>query len=210
MSKYISKEKWKYLFHTVKNPMDGFYWIRHNDMGSVLLAILIVIGFSLSFSMNRISASFVVNDVEPATIDSLLELSGILLLYSLLCVGNWSVTCLMGGEGRLKDIAIAIGYSFAPMIPTYIIATIMSQALADEEEAFYFLVLFIGIAYTVVMLLIGIMKVHNYSLGKTLITMLFTFIAVLIIIFIALLLADVTRQVFIFFKSIYMELIFRT
>ena len=107
MKKYFSKEKWRYLLYTMNHPMDGFYWIRHRDYGSVPIAIILVILFSLCFSLNRISANFIVNDIEPTTVDSLEELSGILLLYALLCVANWSITCLMNGEGRMKDIAIA-------------------------------------------------------------------------------------------------------
>ena len=55
MKKYFSKEKWRYLLYTMNHPMDGFYWIRHRDYGSVPIAIILVILFSLCFSLNRIS-----------------------------------------------------------------------------------------------------------------------------------------------------------
>ena len=77
MKKYLSKEKWSYLLYTMNHPIDGFYWIRHRDRGSVPIAVIMVILFSLSFSLNRINANFIVNDVEPTTVDSLEELSGI-------------------------------------------------------------------------------------------------------------------------------------
>ena len=209
MKKYFSKEKWQYLLYTMTHPMDGFYWIRHRDRGSVPIAILLVICFSLCFSLNRISSNFIVNDVEPVTVDSLEELSGILLLYVLLCVANWSITCLMNGEGRMKDIAIAIGYGCAPLIPVFLLATAMSHFVAEEEAAFYTLLIGVGIAYAVILVLIGIMQVHNYTLGTTLLTLFLTFIAILIIIFIGLLLADLIGQVYNFFRSLYIEIIFR-
>ncbi len=208
MKKYFSKEKWSYLFYTLNHPVDGYYWIRHADNGSVPIAILMVILFSLSFSLNRIGANFVVNEVEPATVDSLEELSGVLLLYVLLCVANWSVTCLMNGEGRMKDIAVAIGYACAPLTPAFLLATALSHFITEDEAAFYSLIMICGVAYAVILMLIGIMQVHNYTLGKTLQTLFITFIAVLIIIFIALLLADLIGQVINFIKSIYLEIIF--
>lgn len=210
MKKYFSKEKWRYLLYTMNHPMDGFYWIRHRDYGSVPIAILLVICFSLCFSLNRISANFIVNDIEPTTVDSLEELSGILLLYALLCVANWSITCLMNGEGRMKDIAIAIGYGCAPLIPAFLLATAMSHFITEEEAAFYSMVIGLGIAYGAILVLIGIMQVHNYTLSKTLQTLLLTFVAVLIIIFVALLLADLIGQVINFIRSLYIEIIFRT
>ena len=209
MKKHFGKEHWKYLLRTMSHPVDGFYWIRHRNYGSVPLAILIVIIFSLCFSLNRIGANFVVNDVEPATVDSFEELTGVLLLYGLMCVSNWSITCLMDGEGRMRDIAIAIGYAFFPMIPAFLIATGMSHFIVEDEAAFYTMVIGVGVAYTVILALIGIMQVHNYTLGKTLQTLFLTFVAMLILIFVALLLTDIVGQLINFVKSIYTELVYR-
>ena len=209
MGKYFSKQKWSYMFYTISHPMDGYYWIRHREYGSVPLAILMVILFSFSFTANRLLASFVVNDLDPRGIDMLYELMGVLAFYLLICVSNWSVTCLMNGEGRLKDIAIAIGYGTVPMTFVMILSTIISQLIADEEQAFYGILIGVGIAYGVIMMLIGIMQVHNYTLGKTLLTLLITIIAALIIVFLLLLLSNLLGLVYNFFHSIYTELIFR-
>lgn len=209
MGKYFSKQKWSYMFYTISHPMDGYYWIRHREYGSVPLAILMVILFSFSFTANRLLASFVVNDLDPRGVDMLFELMGVLAFYLLLCVSNWSVTCLMNGEGRLKDIAVAIGYGTVPMTFVMILSTIISQLIADEEQAFYGIIIGVGIAYGVIMMLIGIMQVHNYTLGKTLLTLLITIIAALIIVFLLLLLSNLLGLVYNFFHSIYTELIFR-
>ncbi|CDD66649.1 putative uncharacterized protein [Firmicutes bacterium CAG:882] len=209
MKKWFSKEKWSYFGYTLTHPMDGFYWIRHKEYGSVPIAILMVILFSISFSLNRLYASFVVNETDPRSVNSLTELAGVLVLFLLVCVGNWSITCLMDGEGRFKDIIIAVGYGITPATVGYVLATLLSRVIADNEQAFYGLVIAIGIAYAVILVLMGIMQVHNYTLGKTLITLFLTFVAVLIIIFLALLLFNLVSQVITFFKSIYLELIFR-
>lgn len=210
MSKYFSKEKWQYMFYTISHPMDGYYWIRHAERGSVPLAILMVIIFSICFTANRLLASFVVNDLDPRSVDSLYELSGVLAFYLLICVGNWSITCLLNGEGRLKDIAIAVGYATVPISVVLAVATLISQVIADDEEAFYTLLLVVGIAYGLIMMLIGIMQVHNYTLGKTLLTLFLTIVAMLIIVFLLLLLSNLLGMVFNFFRSIYTEIIFRT
>lgn len=209
MKELFSKEKWSYFGYTLTHPMDGFYWIRHKEYGSVPIAVLMVILFSISFSLNRLYASFVVNRTDPRSVNSLTELAGVLVLFLLVCVGNWSITCLMDGEGRFKDIIIAVGYGITPATAGYAIATLLSKVIADNEQAFYGLVIAIGIAYAVILVLMGIMQVHNYTLGKTIITLFLTFVAVLIIIFLALLLFNLVNQVITFFKSIYLELIFR-
>ena len=209
MDKHFSIQKLKNVFYTVPHPVDGYYWIRHADKGSVPIAIILVILFSFSFSFNRLSASFVVNEIDPRTVDSLSELGGVLLLYALLCISNWSVTCLMQGEGRLKDIAIAIGYSMVPLIISFNLATVVSLFIADGEEAFYYLILTVGIAYALIMMLLGVMQVHNYSLAKTLVTLFLTLLAAFIILFISLLIVDLINKVYNYFHSIYIEIIFR-
>jgi len=209
VNKYFSKEKIKYVFYTVSHPVDGYYWIRHIDRGSVPIAFVLVVLFSISFSLNRLFSSFVVNEIDPRTVNSLPELGGVLLLYALLCISNWSITCLMQGEGRLKDIAIAIGYAMVPFIIAINLATIVSLYIADGEEAFYYLILVVGIAYGAIMMLLGIMQVHNYSLAKTLVTLVLTLLAAFIIIFIGLMLTDLISKVYSFFYSLYIEIVFR-
>lgn len=210
MGKYFSKEKWKYMFYTITHPMEGYYWIRHQDRGSVPIAILMVVLFSVSFSVNRLMASFVVNDVDPRVVDSLFELMGVLAAYLLLCVSNWSITCLMNGEGRMKDIAIAVGYGTVPITIMMFLGTLVSQVVADDEQAFYVMILGVGIAYGLIMILVGIMQVHNYTLGKTLVTLFLTLVALFIIIFLLLLLSNLLGMVVNFVRSVYTEIIFRT
>lgn len=210
MKELLSRKKWQYLFYTCSHPSDGFYWIRHQEKGSVPIALLMVLLFSLTFSLNRMYASFVVNTVNPQTVNSLTELIAVLALYMILCVGNWSITCLMDGEGRFKDIVIAVGYAMLPLIVSFALATVLSQAVAENEEAFYTLILVAGITYAAVMMLIGIMQVHNYTFGKTLGTLLLTLLAVFIILFLIMLVFHFISQVITFFESIYTELIFRS
>ena len=129
MKELFSKEKWSYFGYTLTHPMDGFYWIRHKEYGSVPIAILMVILFSISFSLNRLYASFVVNETDPRSVNSLTELAGVLALFLLVCVGNWSITCLMDGEGRFKDIIIAVGYGITPATVGYVLATLLSRVI---------------------------------------------------------------------------------
>ena len=66
--------------------------------------------------------------------------------------------------------------------------------VAEDEEAFYYLLLAVGIAWFLFLVLVGIMTVHNYTLGKTLATMILTFIAMLVIIFVVMLLFSLIGQ----------------
>ena len=210
MKRLISWEKIKYSFYVLTHPSAGFYEIRHRGRGSVLLGLIYVLLFSLSFSFNRISASFIVNETDPRGVDSFNELIGVAMFFFMICIANWSITCLMEGEGRFKDIVIVLGYSLLPIILTMVPATFISHFVAENEEAFYFILIIIGIAWTAILALMSIMIIHNYSLAKTLFTLLLTFVAMLVIIFILMMLGNLVGQLISFFESIYLELTFRT
>lgn len=204
------KEKLLYPFYVISHPFDGFYEVRHRGKGSVPVALLLIFLFGLSFSLKRRYASFVVNLINPRGVNTETEIIGVFLAVFLFATANWSITCLMEGEGRFKDIVTVIGYSMLPMVLTYVPATILSWFIASDEESIYYLLTNISMIFFVILLLIGIMIIHNFSFGKTIVTLFFTIIALMIIIFIILLIISLMNQVYLFFESAYTELILRT
>jgi len=209
MRKHFSREKLGYMFRVLTNPIDSFYEIRYRDKGSIPLAVICVFVLSVLFTVNRIFAGFVINDINPRMVDGVTEMGSFFLLLGLFCIGNWSVTCLMEGEGRMRDIITVAGYAMLPVALALGPATIISNFVSIEEAAFYDIIIGVSIAWTAILLLIGVMTVHNYRLLKTLITLVLTFITILILIFIGLLIMDLLNQIYGFLYSIYTELIFR-
>lgn len=207
---FFKNEKLRYPFYVLSHPIDGFYEIRHRGYGSVPLALLFVLIYGFCYSLDRIYMGYAINPVDPRTVDSIREISGIFLLFFLFCIGNWSVTCLMNGEGRFKDIIIVVGYSLLPAILTQIPATIISQFLGENEDVFYTIIVGVGLIYFVMMALVGIMTVHGYTAAKTLATLVLTVVAMLIIIFVVVMMSDLISQVYMFFYSVYTELKFRS
>jgi len=197
------------MFGILSNPVDSFYEIRYRDKGSIPLAVICVFVLSALFTINRVFAGFIVNEINPRTIDGITEMSGFFLLLGLFCIGNWAVTCLMEGEGRMRDIVTVAGYAMLPVALALGPATIISNVVSIEEAAFYQIIIGVSIAWTAVLLLIGVMTVHNYTLLKTIITLVLTFVTILILVFIGLLIMDLLNQIYGFFYSIYTELIFR-
>jgi len=209
MRKHFSRDKLNYMFGVLSNPIESFYEIRYRDKGSVPLAIICVFVLSALFTINRVFAGFVVNEINPRTIDGITEMGAFFMLLGLFCIGNWSVTCLMEGEGRMRDIVTVAGYAMLPIALMLGPATVISNVISIEEAAIYQIIIGISIAWTAVLLLLGVMTVHNYTLLKTLITLVLTFVTVLILIFIGLLIMDLLNQIYGFLYSIYTELIFR-
>lgn len=203
------KEKLLYPFYVITHPFDGFYEVRHRGKGSVPVALLMIFLFGLSFSLNRRYASFVVNNINPRGVDVRLDIISVFAIILLFATANWSITCLMEGEGRFKDILTVIGYSTLPMVLTFLPITVLSWFIAADEEDIYHVIRMLAILYFAILLLIGIMIIHNFSIGKTIVTLVFTVVALIIIIFVILLMLSMIDQVRAFFESVYNELVLR-
>lgn len=199
----------RYLFYAILHPVDGYYEIRHRNKGNVGIALFLCVLFSISYTMNKMFASFIVNDINPQTVSLLSDLVGVVGIFLLFCISNWSITCLANGEGRLKDIITVVGYSLVPLIVSLNIITLLSQVLSDEEVFWYQIIKYIGIAWTAILVILGIMIVHNYTSGKTILTMILTLIAMLVILFLSMMLITLVKQVYEFISSIVVELKYR-
>lgn len=203
------KEKIDYMFYTLTHPLDGYYEIRHRDRGSVPLALVILLLASIAFCIDKRYASFTVNLTDIRNVKSLLYIGAMILLYFLFCIGNWAVTCLTNGEGRMKDILIATGYGLFPIPLLFIPATIISHFLAGDEKVFYTLFIGIGVAWALIMIIMGNMVVHNYTVTQEIVTLILTIVAMIIMLFIMLLFYSIFGQIVEFVKSLYTEIIYR-
>ncbi len=205
----MNKEDIKFLFYTITHPIDSFYEIRHHGKGNIKLALLVVLFCGVAYTLNSRYASFVVNSTDPMDVNSVLNILATVVLFFLFCIGNWSVTCLMDGEGRMQDIITATGYSLLPMPLIYIPATVISHYIAADEEVFYYLLTNVALIWGVLLIICSNMVIHNYTLTKEIATLIFTIVAMVIILFIILLCYTVFQQIVGFVSSIYTELIFR-
>ena len=197
------------MFYTLTHPLDGYYEIRHRDRGSVPLALVILLLASIAFCIDKRYASFTVNLTDIRNVKSLLYIGAMILLYFLFCIGNWAVTCLTNGEGRMKDILIATGYGLFPIPLLFIPATIISHFLSGDEKVFYTLFIGIGVAWALIMVVMGNMVVHNYTVTQEIVTLVLTIVAMIIMLFIMLLFYSIFGQIVEFVKSLYTEIIYR-
>ena len=191
------------------HPFEGFYAMKFERRGTIRLALFNFFLVCISYAINHQYTSIIVNTQNPMTLNSLAHISTLFAGLMLFCVSNWSVTSLTDGEGRFKDILMAVCYAMTPLILTIIPATIISNFLSLEETGFYHMLLTVGMAYFVFLVFIGLVVVHNYGAVKSIITILLTFVAVLVIVFLVTLLLTLWQQMFVFLYSLYTELMFR-
>lgn len=193
------------IFH----PADGFYSMKHEKRGKIGIIFINVLLFWISYTFQKQYTGFAMNENNPMDFNILVDFFTVVFVFLLWCVGNWAVTTLMDGEGSFKDIMMASAYSLTPIILIFIPATCISNFMTYSEKEFYELAIGIAIIWAAILLFMGIYSVHNYTVGKTIITIILTITAILIIVFLIGLMISLMQQMFIFFKSIYTEIVYR-
>lgn len=205
----MKPEHYRFPFHVILHPFDGFWDLKYDGKGRVRIAAAIIALLVLSTVLQRQFAGFMVNFNDPRYLNSLNDLIYTVMPFLLFCIANWSITTLMEGEGKFREIIIATAYAMLPIVLINLPMTFISRLLTMEESAFYYLATGIAVIWTGYLLFVGIMTVHQYTATKTVITLLMTVIAMGIVVFIGTLIFSMASQIFYFFYNIYRELIFR-
>lgn len=200
----------KFPLHLIFHPIDAYWDLKSDNRGRILVAFLALALTIIMMTLQKQYAGFLVNFTDPRTINSIVEIATVAVPFFLWCIANWSVTTLMEGEGRFREIFLATGYSLIPVILIYAPMIVISRFMVQEETAFYYLFNSIAFFWFLLLLFIGTMTVHQYTVFKTIITMLLTLIVMGIIVFLGALVFSMLQQLYEFGYNIYRELIFRT
>ncbi|NLN50418.1 MAG: DUF1282 family protein [Acholeplasmataceae bacterium] len=196
----------KFPFYVLFHPFDGYEELKRYKKGKLYVAIIFIILFVLLRIYIYLGESVIINQRDPLALNTVTELFSVILLIFLFTVGNWSMTTLLEGKGKYKEILIVTGYSLFPLIFIGFPAVFLSNFLTLEEMGIYTLLM--GTAYFLTgwMLFMGILNIHEYGLLKTILTFILTIVAMAFMAFLGLLFFDLIQQFIAFIASIYQEL----
>jgi hypothetical protein len=190
-------------------PFSGFYAMKFEGQGRMWIALFNFMMLWISISFTNQYASIVVSQAHPLAMNSIGDLIALIAMVILFCTANWAVTSLTDGEGKFKEILMTVCYAMTPMVLLTIPAAIFSNFLAQEEVGFYFMIISLSYAWFGLLVFIGLVMVHNYTATKAVGTVLLTFVALLIIVFLFTLLFTLWQQLVVFAQSVYTEIMFR-
>lgn len=197
------------MFHLIFRPFDGFWDLKREHKGSISAAWTFVILTIATLTIEKQNTAFLFNHNRLESINVVIDIFTVLLVYILWCVSNWCLTSLMDGEGTMKDIMIATGYALFPIALIRLPLVLLSHAITINEGSFYYVFLSISYMWVAFLLFLGTMITHQYSVKKTLLTCICTIIGMGIMLFIGLLFFNVIQQIITFFITVYREIKFR-
>ena len=202
------REELLFVFHVMFHPFDGFWDLKREHRGSLRAAGVFVLITIIGFFYRSVGAGYVMNPRGNYT-SIFMQVMVVLIPILLFAIANWCLTTLFEGEGNLKDILIAVGYSLLPLPLTMIPATFFSNYVVSSELDILSLIITIGFVWTGFLIFFGTMVTHDYTMGKNVITTAGSIVGMAFIMFIIILFTSLVMDMVTYFTNIISEIAYR-
>ncbi|MCR5330538.1 MAG: YIP1 family protein [Lachnospiraceae bacterium] len=199
----------KFAFYCMSHPMDGFWDLTHEKRGTYAAANTILFITVMVRLLSLKYTGFVIQVVNWEEINIFLYIASIIFPLALFVVGNWALTTLFDGKGRLGQVYMATCYGMLPYSVVMVPITIFSNFVTVDEAQFYTTLNTISLVYAGILIVVAMGQIHEYSGAKNILFMFASLVAMLIIIFILMLFFSMISQGIAYFVSLGKELLFR-
>ena len=199
----------KFALYCITHPLDGFWDLTHEKRGSIAAANTILILTLLVRIMKLQFTSFIFLNVYWEGINIFLYIASILFPLALWVVGNWALTTLFDGKGRLGQVYMATCYALVPYPLVQLPLIIFSNFVTVDEREFYTVLSGISLVWVALLIVTAMSQIHEYKMGKNILFTIATLFAMLVMIFILLLFFSMISQGISYFISLGREILFR-
>ncbi len=216
VSSLTKKETWseywrslKFAFYCMTHPVDGFWDLTHEHRGTyaaantILIATLIVRLAKLRFT------SFLFLQVYWEELNIFLYLASVLFPLALWVIGNWALTTLFDGKGKLGQVYMATCYGLIPYPVIQFPLMLLSNVVTVEEGQFYSVLSALSLVYAAILIVSAMGQIHEFSAGKNLLFTVASLFAMLVQVFILTIFFSMISQGVLYFISLVREFLFR-
>ena len=191
------------------HPVDGFWDLTHERRGTYAAANTILIATLIVRLMKLRFTSFLFLTVYWEELNIFLYLASILFPLSLWVVGNWALTTLFDGKGKLGQVYMATCYGMLPYPVIQFPLMLLSNVVTVEEGQFYSVLSALSIVYCAILIVSAMGQIHEFSAGKNLLFTVASLFAMLVMVFILTIFFSMISQGVLYFISLVREFLFR-
>ncbi len=212
----LNKEGWaayrkslRFSLHCIVRPFDGFWDLTHEKRGSLAAANTLVVLVLLTILIRLGGTSFVFLPVRWNDVNLLMQILSFLVPFIVYCVANWCLTTLFDGKGTLKDIYMGTAYAMTPYVLIQLPLVVLSNFVTEEEGAFYLYFGYFSFVWCGFLIVASVMMIHDFLLGKAFLSLVFSGVGMLVIVFLLVLFFSLISDGFAYFYSLYKEIVYR-
>ena len=202
----LDKTKILLPFRLFAHPVESFNDIKYEKRGSLAIANMLLLLYFLEEIVNYFLAGYLFSNNEAQSFSVWPILLRTVVIVVLWCVMNWSMCTLLEGEGTFREIWLATCYSLTPLVLFSVPVNLISNVMTLSESMFYTAVSNGLTLWTLLLLFLGMMVVHQFTVTKTVGSIVLTVAMIVIFIFLVLLGFSISQQISAFVSTIATEL----
>lgn len=195
------------LMLSLAHPVRDMMAFVNNTKGSFWIAPFVAALWFFEKVFTYQMRGFIFNVNDPAKMDIRLLFIGSVGLFVLFILSNWLICTMFSLSGKLSQIATVTSLAILPYIVSSILNTILSNFLTDEEGMFMTIITVLAIAWGVMILFIGLSKIHEANIVLTLVLVLATLLGIFVIVFLVLVFFSLWQQFIDFCTAVIREII---
>ncbi|OMC69100.1 nuclease PIN [Paenibacillus sp. FSL H7-0326] len=208
-NRYVLFSQIKQAFVILRHPIDGFTALRFENKGGYVSACILLVLTGGALLLSEQMTSFAFNPVPPSSITVTSVLLPFLGLWCGWVVSNYLISSIYRGEGRFKDVFVGSAYALTPFILIGVPLAALSNVMTHAEGAIYDY-LQLGMYIWLVFLFIWMVQsLHNYTVGETLLNILMSLFALIVLAVLIFLVIGLTNELLIFIHEVYQEVLLR-
>lgn len=207
LQKYL--DSLKFAFYCMTHPLDGFWDLTHEKRGTYAAANTILILTLIVRIMKLRFTSFLFITVYWEEINIFLYLASVLFPLALWVFGNWGLTTLFDGKGRLGQVYMATCYGMIPYPVIQIPLMLLSNVVTVDEGSFYVVLSAISLIYAGILIICAMGQIHEFSGAKNILFTVASLFAMLVMVFLLLIFFSMITQGISYIVSLIREMLFR-
>ncbi len=198
-----------YAGYYMKHPIDGSYGIAREGRASWASSSILLLIFMIEYVINKYLCGFLQKTVREGRYDIFSDVGTIVIVIVALTACNYLVCTINEGEGTVKKIYTFFCYSLMPYILLTPVNFIMSHILTNNEQFIITLINFVMIAWVLVLGILGMKEVNNYTGKETFKVICLTIFTILIVALLIFIIYVLWAQVFEFIAAVFGEVVYR-
>lgn len=196
-----------YAFKCAKHPIERYYDIRVGKNGSLAATTIIYVVFFGVYMLYQTGKGFIYQYTSVEDMDMGAVVVGFFAILILFIVCNFLVTSITDGDGTLKQVYMIPAYGIMPIMICMVVTTVMSYGLTYNESFILTVIMAVGLIWSIAVIFEGLSTVHDYDFKKTVLSLVITFVFMLIAAIVVLVVIIMWEQLFDFLKTVGKEII---
>ena len=199
----------KYSLYFMRHPFDGCYGVKREGHASLACANILLGAYILVSIIEKYFNGFLVKTVREGRYDIISDIGTVLVIFIGLTLCNYLVVTINEGEAFLRELYCAYAYCLTPFILIKPFVVLLSNVLTYNEVFLISFANIIILVWMVVLLLISVKEMNNFSMKETVKALALTAFTVLILTLLICIIYVLFSQVIDFISAVLREVVYR-